>query len=159
MAAEPKASRLAQAIATGLGAGYVPLAPGTAGTAVAVPLAWALSHLSGPAQLASIACLVLVAVWAAQRAGRAFGNADDPRIVSDEVAGFMVTVALLPATPGVLFLGFVLFRVLDQLKPWPASYFDRRVKNGWGNVLDDVVAGLYGRACLELVLEVWARGG
>ena len=149
------ADRLALAIATGLGAGYVPVAPGTAGTVIAVPLFWGLSHLSAWEQLATTSAFALLAVWAAQRAGKRLGDPDDPRIVCDEIAGFLVTLALLPATPRVLALGFVLFRALDQLKPWPASHFDRRVKNGWGNVLDDVVAGLYGRACLGLLLALW----
>lgn len=153
--AGPRVDRLARAVATGGGVGYTPLAPGTAGTALAVPLSWALSHLSAPAQLAAIASVGLVGVWAAQRAGKSFGDADDPRIVIDEISGFLVTAALLPPRPVTLALGFALFRAFDQLKPWPASYFDQRVKNGWGNVLDDVVAGLYARACLALILQNW----
>ncbi|HUL59170.1 MAG TPA: phosphatidylglycerophosphatase A [Anaeromyxobacteraceae bacterium] len=130
--------------------GYSPVAPGTVGTAGAVPLAWALSWLSFPAQLAAIAALFAVAVPAAQRAGRYWGVADASPIVVDEVVGYLVTMAFVPFSWPAAAWGFLLFRLFDVLKPWPASAFDR-VKNGFGVVMDDVAAGLFAGAGLQLV--------
>jgi phosphatidylglycerophosphatase A len=149
------ARRFALVLATGFGAGYVPWAPGTAGTLVAVPLYLALARLAPWLQLLTIGAFVAIAIWAADHAGRYFGNSDDGHIVSDEIAGYLVTLALVPVSTRAAIVGFVLFRLFDIVKPWPASYFDREVKNGFGNVLDDVVAGLYGRICLAVVLRVW----
>lgn len=122
--------------------GYSPVAPGTAGTAGAIPLYFLLSHLSaGPYLLATLG-ISLVAVAAAARAGRYWGAADASPIVIDEVAGYLVTMALVPFSWRAALAGFVLFRVFDVLKPWPASAFDR-VKNGLGVVLDDLAAGVW----------------
>jgi phosphatidylglycerophosphatase A len=147
--------RLAIVVATGFGAGYVPVAPGTAGTAVAVPLFLAVAQLAPWLQLLTTAAFVAVAIWAAEHAGRFFGESDDGHIVSDEIAGYLVTMALVPPSLKAVLMGFVLFRLFDVVKPWPASHFDRKMKNGVGNVMDDVFAGLYGRLCLGVVLYLW----
>ncbi len=149
------AGRFALVLATGFGAGYVPLAPGTAGTLVAVPIYLAIARLAPWLQLLTIGAFVAIAVWAAEHAGRFFGNSDDQHIVSDEIAGYLVTLALVPVSLWTAVAGFVLFRLFDSFKPWPASYFDREVKNGIGNVFDDVFAGLYGRICLAVMMRVW----
>ena len=82
---------------------------------------------------------------AAQRAGRYFGVADSGHIVIDEVAGYLVTMSFLPRTAFAAITGFVLFRICDVFKPWPARHFDRdpRWKNGAGVVLDDLFAGVW----------------
>jgi phosphatidylglycerophosphatase A len=131
--------------ATFFGAGYVPLAPGTAGTAAAIPLWWALSHAPPWAYVAATALVAATGIAAAGRAGRYYGVADSGHIVIDEVAGYLVTMAFLPRTFFAAFTGFVLFRVCDVLKPWPARVFDRdpRWKNAAGVVLDDLFAGLW----------------
>ena len=80
-------------------------------------------------------------------------------IVVDEVAGYLVTMALSSATWQAALLGFVLFRVLDVAKPWPASFFDRKVKNGFGVVMDDVMAGVWGLVAMQVItlaLRAWA---
>ncbi len=130
--------------------GYSPVAPGTAGTLGAIPLAWALSRLSLPAHLAAIAALFAVAVPAAQRAGRYWGVADASPIVVDEVVGYLVTMAFVPFSWPTAALGFLLFRLFDILKPWPASAFDR-VKNGFGVVMDDLAAGILAGAGLKIL--------
>lgn len=140
-------------VATGFGAGWAPRAPGTAGTLVALPIFLALARLEPWLQLLSTAAFVALAIGAADFAGRHFGDPDDGRIVSDEIAGFLVTMALVPPTLPLIGAGFVLFRLFDIFKPWPASYFDRRVGGGLGNVMDDVCAGLYARGCLAAL--VW----
>lgn len=140
---------LAKAIATALGAGYSPIAPGTCGTAVAVPLAWLLAGL--PLWQFSVITLAvtLVGVWAAATADRAWGTHDSGRIVIDEVAGYLVTVALVDRTNWiVLGIGFVVFRFFDIVKPPPVRWLDENLPGGWGVVLDDIAAGIMGAAVM-----------
>jgi phosphatidylglycerophosphatase A len=140
---------LARAIATAGGAGYVPVAPGTAGTAVAVPLAWAMSDFSPTLYAAIVVLVILVGIAAAHVADASWGTHDSQRIVIDEVAGYLVTMALVSRhDPIALAAGFVLFRVLDVVKPPPARWFDRSMPGGPGVVLDDVMAGIYGAVLL-----------
>jgi phosphatidylglycerophosphatase A len=122
--------------------GFSPLAPGTVGTLGAIPLYLALSRLGPEAYVAFTAALVALAMLAAERAGRYWGVADASPIVIDEVAGYLVTLALVPFSWQAVAAGFVLFRIFDVLKPWPASALDR-VKNGFGVVMDDVAAGIW----------------
>jgi phosphatidylglycerophosphatase A len=149
------ADRFALVVATGLGSGYSPIASGTAGTVVAIPFFFALARLSPWLQLLSTAAFTAIAVFVAERAALHFGDSDDGHIVSDEIAGYLVTMALLPATPKLLIAGFLLFRFFDITKPWPACWFDRKVHNGFGNVMDDVCAGLYARGCMALLVWLW----
>jgi phosphatidylglycerophosphatase A len=137
--------------------GYAPFAPGTFGTAGAVPLAWALATWSGAwATPVAAAVLLAVGVLAAERAGRYWGVADASPIVIDEVVGYLITMAFVPFTWTAALAGFVLFRAFDVLKPWPASAFDR-VKTGFGVMMDDVAAGLWARLALGLGLWVLQR--
>lgn len=142
-------------VASGLGSGYSPFASGTAGTLVAIPFFMALARLAPWLQLLSTVAFAAIAVWAAGRAAIYWGDSDDGRIVSDEIAGYLVTMALVPATPGYLVAGFLLFRLFDIVKPWPACWFDTKVHNGFGNVMDDLVAGLYARGCMALLVYFW----
>lgn len=140
---------LAKAIASVLGAGYSPIAPGTCGTAVAVPLAWLLAGL--PLWQFSVITLAvtLVGVWAAATADRAWGTHDSGRIVIDEVAGYLVTMALVDRTNWiVLGIGFVVFRFFDIVKPPPVRWLDENLPGGWGVVLDDIAAGVMGAAVM-----------
>jgi len=131
--------------ATFFGSGYVPVAPGTAGTLAAVPLWWALTHVSPLLYVLATAAVTVTGIAAADRAGRYFGVADSGHIVVDEVAGYLVTMLFLPRTALAAIAGFVLFRLFDVLKPPPARFFDRdpRWKNGAGVVLDDLFAGVW----------------
>ena len=130
--------------------GYAPVAPGTFGTLGAIPLYWALSWLTWPAYLAATLALIVAGAYAAQRAGRYWGVADASPIVIDEVVGYLVTMALVPFSWPAALAGFLLFRLFDVLKPWPASALDR-VKNGVGVVMDDVAAGVFAWAALQFV--------
>ncbi len=132
--------------------GYAPIAPGTFGTLGAIPLYLALSRLSPGAYLAVTFGFSALAAFAAERAGRYWGVADASAIVVDEVAGYLLTMALVPFSWPAALAGFVLFRIFDVLKPWPASALDR-VKNGFGVVADDLAAGVYAWAAL-LVLRL-----
>jgi phosphatidylglycerophosphatase A len=144
-------SLLSTLVATSLGAGFLPLAPGTWGTLVAVPIAWALGRVPWALPVGA-AVVTLVGVWAADRYVRATGEEDNQEIVVDEVAGYLVTMLLVPRTLFNLAVGFVLFRVFDVWKPPPARTIDRRVKGGIGVMADDLVAGAYG-ALVLLAIE------
>jgi phosphatidylglycerophosphatase A len=146
--------RLALILATGLGSGYSPKAPGTVGTLAALPLCFLLHGLPTVLSLLSILAFVALAILVAGIAGRHFGNADDQRIVIDEWAGMLVATALMPLDLVTILLAFALFRLFDITKPWPARWIDQHVKNAVGNVMDDVVAGLYAWAVLEVFVRI-----
>jgi len=131
--------------------GYVPVAPGTAGTLGAIPLFWLVRDLPLGLYLLTTAAFIALASFAAAAAGRYWKVVDASPIVIDEVAGYLVTMAIAPWSWGGAAAGFVLFRIFDVLKPWPASYFDRQVKNGFGVVMDDVAAGVWALAALEFL--------
>jgi len=139
-------------VATAFGAGYAPRAPGTCGTAVAVPLAWALASLSVWQYGLVAAGVTLLGVACAQRADRAWGTEDNQRIVIDEVAGYLVTVLPVDRSGWApLLAGFVVFRALDITKPPPIRWLDEHLPGGWGVVLDDVAAGALGAGVLWLL--------
>ena len=139
--------------ALGFGAGLAPFAPGTFGTLAAVPLFFLTASWPLPLRLGFIALFILLSFWIAHVAGKFYGESDDQHIVIDEVAGYLVTTCLAAWSWQSALIGFVFFRLFDITKPWPARYFDRRVKNGFGNVMDDVVAGGFALACTTLVLR------
>jgi len=139
-------------IATGLGSGYSPFAPGTAGTLVAIPLYLALSPLSWPLYLASVSALTLLAVYASGEAERIFDRKDSPRIVIDEIVGFLWSLFLVGPTAGRIAAAFFLFRIFDILKPPPARWCQDRLPGGWGVVMDDVAAGIWASAALQVAL-------
>jgi phosphatidylglycerophosphatase A len=144
---------LATCLATWFGAGRLPWAPGTWGSLFALPLAWLLLALGGPWLLLIAAALVFaLGLWAADRYMKAVGLHDPGAVVIDEVAGQWLTLAIAPLDPLAFLLGFVLFRVADVLKPWPASWLDRRVGGAFGVMIDDVAAAVYAGGILALVI-------
>ena len=149
--------RIAVAIATVAGVGRFPFAPGTAGSLVAVPLLPALANLRGGSPLTYavvVLAVVLTGIWAAGVAEDVLGGADHSRIVIDEVSGMIMAGIFLPGTWVAAGLAFVLFRILDVLKPFPAGLIDGRVHGGLGVVGDDLVAGVYAGLLGRLVLAV-----
>ncbi len=152
----PARRRVVLAVATAGGAGFVPVAPGTAGALVALPLAIVLFH--HPPWMYALVTIALLGggVWAADHAERSFGRKDDGRIVIDEVVGQLVALAPLlwfrgerfDRTTGLVLVvtGFVAFRCFDIWKPPPVRWAERRFAGGLGVMLDDVVAGLLGAA-------------
>jgi phosphatidylglycerophosphatase A len=140
-------------LATWFGAGFLPVAPGSWGSFTALPCAALLVWLGGPVLvLATGIVLFVLGIWAADAYMETVQVHDPSAIVIDEVVGQWVTLALLPLDPLVYALGFVLFRVLDVLKPWPANFVDRAVTGGFGVMLDDVIAGAYAAGALWLIL-------
>jgi phosphatidylglycerophosphatase A len=126
------------------------------GTLGAVPLAYLVSRLEPLPAAAFLAAFLALSVHAAGRAGLHWGVVDASQIVIDEVMGYLVTMAFVPFSWPAAAAGFLLFRVADVLKPWPASALDR-VKSGAGVVLDDVAAGLWAGGALWLLAR-WAPG-
>jgi phosphatidylglycerophosphatase A len=143
----------AMLLATWFGAGFLPVAPGTWASLAALPCAALLVWLGGPILVLAAGLAVFVlGIWAADAYMQTVQVHDPSAIVIDEVVGQWVTLALLPLDPVMYALGFVLFRVLDVLKPWPANFIDRAVTGGFGVMLDDVVAGAYAAGALWLML-------
>ena len=145
-------ARLALAVATLGGVGRAPVAPGTVASAITALALWLLS----PPPLTLAVLLIVVTglgTWAADEAERALGDRDPGMIVVDEVAGMMLAVLAVPATPVVLLAGFLLFRVFDVVKPFPANVA-QRLPGGLGVMVDDLVAGLYALALLALATSL-----
>lgn len=137
-------SKLALAIATACGAGFVPKGPGTAG-AIFAALAW----LAGAPALASALIAFLPGVWSAGRVAIDRQLKDPQIVVIDEVIGQWITLigAARVDLPHML-AGLALFRLFDIWKPWPVRALER-LPGGWGIVIDDVMAGLYGYAVMR----------
>jgi len=134
-------------------AGYFPLAPGTAGTLVGVGLILLMGGVS-PFWLTVLSTVLFVlGAQACDRARQFFQKPDDGRIVIDEVVGYMVTMIGIPTESYFLVFGFLIFRFFDVVKFEPAKYFDVKLKNGWGVMADDLIAGLYSNLILRLVLK------
>jgi len=138
--------------------GYAPFAPGTVGTLGAIPLFLALRRLPPGTYLLAAAAFTALACLAAAKASPYWKASDASPIVIDEVAGYLVTMALAPPSWGSIIAGFLLFRLFDVVKPWPASFFDRRVKNGFGVVMDDVAAGVWALAALAALQYLFPVG-
>jgi phosphatidylglycerophosphatase A len=131
-------------LSTWFGAGLMPVASGTWGSAAALPFAYGFLVVGGPWLLGAAALVAFaVGVWAAGVYCRHAGVGDPGAIVIDEVAGQWLTLTVAPPKLVPFVLGFFLFRVFDVLKPWPANWADRAVKGGLGVMLDDVFAALY----------------
>ena len=143
--------RLAFVFATGFGSGYSPIAPGTAGSAVGLLFVWGMSMLSLPGQVAAVVAVTILAMIAADVVARSLGLKDPGVIVADEIAGMMVTMIAIPFTATTAILGFVLFRIMDVVKPPPARQFEG-LKGGIGVVADDLMAGVYAQLALRGIL-------
>ncbi|MBI4183814.1 MAG: phosphatidylglycerophosphatase A [Proteobacteria bacterium] len=130
-------------IATWFGAGLLPVAPGSWGSAAALPFAWAIAAYGHPLLLIpAAAALFGLGWWAASGAVARAGEADPGTVVIDEVVGQWLTLALVPPGLGLYAAGFVLFRLLDVWKPWPVRAIDRGIGGGLGVMADDVAAAI-----------------
>ncbi|OGP12553.1 MAG: hypothetical protein A2055_01645 [Deltaproteobacteria bacterium GWA2_47_9] len=142
-------------LASGGFVGYSPVAPGTAGSLLGIILYIPLSFLL-PIHYGVFLLLVsLLSFKIAGEAERFFGKKDCRVIVIDEVVGVFFTMFLFPPTLFYLSAGFLLFRVFDIVKPFPAGWIDRKISGGTGVVLDDIVAGIYANISLHLLSAVW----
>ena len=143
--------RLAFALATGFGSGYSPIAPGTAGSAVGLVFVWGMSYLNLPGQIAAVIVVSVLSIIAADIVARSTGLKDPGLVVADEIAGMMLTMIAIPFTFKTAVIGFILFRVMDVVKPPPARQFER-FKGGVGIVADDLMAAVYAHLALRGVL-------
>ena len=142
-------------LATGFGSGFSPVAPGTAGSMLAIPLWWFLLAPATPfAQALVLLGVVAASVAVVERVCRRKGVQDDQAIVLDEIAGMWITLWAAPRSMVIVALGLLLFRVFDVWKPWPVSWAERRLAGGLGVVMDDVVAGVLAAAVLNLSVVV-----
>ncbi len=138
-------------LATFFGIGFSPYAPGTMGTLATIPIA-AMTMYLGPFVHMGVCVLLLpISILAATVYQQDKAGHDHSEIVIDEVIGFLITVTWLPLTWQTLAFGFVIFRFLDIVKPFPISYLDKNVKGGVGVVIDDVAAGLVGNILLQVI--------
>ena len=144
-------------LAFGLGAGLAPRAPGTAGTVVAVPLVAATWALPLAVRIGICLVLILAGAWLCGASARKLGVHDHGGIVADEIAGFYLAMLLLPAGGWWMLAAFVGFRFFDIAKPWPIGPLDRRVGGGTGIMIDDLVAGLFTAAALQLGGLAWMQ--
>lgn len=143
----------ATVIATWFGAGLLRFASGTWGSLAALPFAAVIAWAAGPLALVPAAVAVFViGVWASNHIGKS-GEKDSSAIVVDEVAGQWLTLAPVALDPRYYAIGFLLFRLADIVKPWPASWADRRLSGGLGVMLDDIVAGVYAGLALWLLSQ------
>lgn len=136
--------QMIKTIATGLGAGYLPKAPGTFGSLWGVAIFFLLQNSAWSLLFATTVLITIVATLASDRAERIFGQKDCQHIVIDEVAGQLFVYLFVPFSWINLLLGFLLFRLFDVIKIFPASWAQKNLKGGLGVVGDDVVAGLQG---------------
>ena len=141
-------------LAIWFGCGRFPKMPGTAGTIGAIPLYLLLAQGGQLAVAAGAVVVTLVGVWSATQVVRATGLKDPQIVCIDEAAGVLVTLMAAPYSWKGVLAAVVLFRIFDQFKPWPARRAEK-LAEGWGVVMDDVVAGLWGAA---VVLAARALG-
>ena len=138
--------------ALGFGSGLVPRIPGTTGTLVGVLLFILMPDIDWIIYLVVILCGFLFGIFCCEYTAKALNVHDHHSIVWDEIIGYLVTMFMVPKEWIWILIGFILFRALDILKPWPISSIDRRVKGGFGIMLDDVVAALFSLAIIQTVI-------
>lgn len=141
-------------LATGCNTGYAPAVPGTFGTLAGLPLCFLVSYLPVSMTFLSILAFIIFAIWIADRAEGLIGKKDPGCIVIDEIAGILVTMALLPFSITTAVLGFFIFRIFDILKPFPARYLEAHIDGGAGIVIDDIAAGIMANIVLRCLLWV-----
>lgn len=144
-------------VALGCGSGLAKKAPGTFGTLFAWVSFYALVLLPSAVFWAWIFIALFFGLWCMHQTGIALNDPDHGSIVWDEIVPFWVLLALVPFDILYHAMAFLLFRFYDITKPWPASFFDRRVKNALGVLMDDVVAAFFAGATLEIGLVIFKK--
>ena len=146
--------RLAFAIATVFKAGYIPIAPGTVGSIIGLLVFWLIKdYASFTIEMFVATALFFAGVWASTIVEQVLERHDPGVVIVDEVVGMLVALMLLPSTITVIFLAFLLFRVFDIIKPYPARWCEQ-LSRGWGIMMDDVVAGLYVNVLIHIILWI-----
>ncbi len=149
--------KLAFVLASWFGTGYSPIASGTVGSIAALPVCFLLKEFMGIWGIFLGAFILFWIGYFATKEVLKYTKHDPSLVVIDEVVGQLlafVFVAYLPSTWITYLLGFVLFRFFDITKVWPACYFDKKIENAYGVMLDDVIAGLYAGVILYFIIKI-----
>jgi phosphatidylglycerophosphatase A len=141
-------------LAFGFGSGLAKKAPGTMGTLAAIPVYWLFAQADSLVYSLLTVLLTIVGVWICGNAAEKLGEHDFGGIVWDEIAGFLITMWLVPLSWQTIIAGFILFRFFDILKPWPIKWLDSQVQGGFGIMIDDVLAGIFAGALLLLTVNL-----
>jgi len=136
-------------IATGFYVGYAPIAPGTVGSLLGLFLYWLVPKSDSVYSLIVFVLLFFVGVWSASEVEKESGK-DAKIIVIDEIVGMLITLTFFEKSLRGLAIGFVLFRLFDIIKLFPAR-LSERLPGGWGVMMDDVIAGIYSAIVLRLI--------
>lgn len=147
-------SRMILFFATGAYLGYLPVVPGTFGTLWGLPLAWGLTFASRPSSLTILFMAILFAIWISGKAQVIMNTHDPNAIVIDEIVGMAVALWGLDWSLKTVVIGFILFRLVDIIKPPPIRQIDNTIEGGLGVVLDDVAAGVVVNILLRLLMVV-----
>ena len=166
---QSKGNRIAEIIATGFGSGQSPIAPGTVGTIVAIPLFLLIRFLLNSIFLFGIpmwvmytgvtGLLILTGVWASGRYEAVYRKKDPGSVVIDEIAGYFIAMIGQPVSWPWILAAFFLFRLFDIVKLWPANIVDARMTGGWGIMLDDIIAGIQTMLVLTIIASVFSAIG
>jgi phosphatidylglycerophosphatase A len=142
-------------LAFGFGSGLSPVAPGTMGTLVAIPIYWLLSFFPTWFYLLAVALALIAGIWICGQSAKQLGVHDHGGIVWDEIVGYLITMIAAPSGLLWIVLGFALFRLFDIWKPWPIYILDHKVSGGFGIMIDDVVAGIYALIVMQILAWVF----
>ena len=142
-------------IATGAGSGYLPMAPGTWGSALGVLIWLLIGRLSLPSFAAIVGFLFILGTISAGAAEKIVNRGDPEIVVIDEVVGQLIALTAVPMHPVAVIAGFLLFRFFDILKPFPVGWVDQHLHGGLGIMLDDVIAGLYALLVLQIGIRLY----
>jgi phosphatidylglycerophosphatase A len=150
--------RLGLLVATCGYVGYVPVASGTFGSAAGLAVFAAVRRSESVAvEFAVIGLLFAIGIWSSNVAERHLGGVDPAPVVIDEVAGMLITLVLLPVNVYGAIVGFLIFRLLDVIKPWPADRLER-LHGGLGVMADDAMAAVYANLALRILIAVAPEG-
>ena len=141
-------------LATGGYVGFIPFAPGTFGSLIGLPFCFLLAGIQLSAAIIAALLFIALAIWISGVAAKTLKRKDPGCIVIDEIAGMVVTFIGLPFTLTTAVLGFILFRILDILKPFPIRTLDQRLSGGLGIVADDVVAGIFSNIIIRILFVI-----
>lgn len=140
-------------LAFGFGAGTLPIAPGTWGTLIAIPLYLLVCHLPIVIYSAITLIIILAGIWICDVAEKVTGVRDHSGIVWDEIAGFFVTMLAVPCNLFWITVGFILFRIFDIWKPLPIRWLDQHINGGLGIMVDDIIAAIYAWIVLQVMVQ------
>ncbi len=143
-------------ILTGFYIGKIRYAPGTFGTLLAIPIFLLIYDLSLIIKISFVFLLFLISLFLLDLSykKKIFKNIDDKSIVIDEVIGYLIFIIFFDNTLLILFASFLIFRLFDILKPYPISLIDKKMKNAFGVILDDIIAGLFSGLTLFVIIHV-----